>query len=240
MAVDTVSLKAMVWSRRFAIRCRNRETGDRDAAKGHSSMASKWYYKEMGEEFGPLSTGELRHLAERGVVTTETPVRQSKQSPWIPAGRIEGLLTLSHARTVQNSSAMSTPMAKQPASPQPLVEDAPASQKAKRDTRPSPPPPRTSSKQEAGAAAAPHLEQSMTKSQANIIIALLLIGLGFPLFGAIRPTQRWEYRIESPSDISFSDSMQALGDEGWELVFARRATSSFGGASYEMIFKRPK
>lgn len=51
----------------------------------------------------------------------------------------------------------------------------------------------------------------------------------------------WEYRIESPSDVIFDLEMKQLGREGWELVFARRATSrNSDNASYEIIFKRPK
>ena len=34
--------------------------------------------------------------------------------------------------------------------------------------------------------------------------------------------------------------MSKLGDEGWELVFARRASGSDEKMSYEMIFKRAK
>lgn len=50
---------------------------------------------------------------------------------------------------------------------------------------------------------------------------------------------RWEYSIESPDDLSFEETMETLGQDGWELVFARRATSrGRGSASYEMIFKR--
>lgn len=54
------------------------------------------------------------------------------------------------------------------------------------------------------------------------------------------PVVRWEYRIESPADLLFETSMAKYGSEGWELVAARRATSSYGPASYEMIFKRPR
>ena len=54
--------------------------------------------------------------------------------------------------------------------------------------------------------------------------------------------QKWEYIIESPRDEDFSRTINALGRDGWEVVFARRATSELGGkstASYEMILKRP-
>lgn len=52
---------------------------------------------------------------------------------------------------------------------------------------------------------------------------------------------KWEYMIESPSDIALDFALRRLGDDGWEIVSARRAVvEGGGGASYEMILKRPK
>jgi hypothetical protein len=53
---------------------------------------------------------------------------------------------------------------------------------------------------------------------------------------------QWEYTIQSISDLSFSSDMNNLGKQGWEMVFARRATSgpSYDTEfNYEAIFKRP-
>lgn len=84
----------------------------------------------------------------------------------------------------------------------------------------------------------------MTKTQANWVITLLslLIGLfSFSLFGPrLGAFPGWEYRLESPSDFSLDSELDELGEQGWKLVFARRATHSSGGASYEMIFQRPR
>jgi hypothetical protein len=88
--------------------------------------------------------------------------------------------------------------------------------------------------------------QSNTSSiQGNWVILLLLVVialLSFDLFGSrIGAVPKWEYRIESPSDSAFDTEMEKLGEEGWELVFARRATTSTGvTASYEMIFRRQR
>ena len=82
--------------------------------------------------------------------------------------------------------------------------------------------------------------EGITKFQGTIIIFLLLVALGWPLFGILRPVQQWEYRIESPSDTVFSTMMDQYGREGWELVAARRASDGGGTMSYECIFKRPK
>lgn len=51
-------------------------------------------------------------------------------------------------------------------------------------------------------------------------------------------TPKWEYKVSSPSDYSLGRELKELGLEGWELVFARRASSETGGAVYEMIFRR--
>lgn len=80
----------------------------------------------------------------------------------------------------------------------------------------------------------------ITRFQGGVIIFLLLVALGVPFFGLLRPVQQWEYRIESPSDTSFSTMMDQYGREGWELVSARRASDGSGTMSYECIFKRPK
>ena len=81
----------------------------------------------------------------------------------------------------------------------------------------------------------------------QIIMVLLVITAGLAVFIAARfvgvaplPSQKWEYKITSPDDLSFDTEVNKLGQEGWELVVARRATSRYGNeASYEMIFKRP-
>lgn len=79
----------------------------------------------------------------------------------------------------------------------------------------------------------------MTKTQANIIIILLMALLGFPFLGFLKPTPKWEYSIESPMDAFFTTSMNGYGEKGWEVVSARRATGPLG-PSYECILKRKK
>ena len=84
----------------------------------------------------------------------------------------------------------------------------------------------------------------MSKTQAGWVIVLLVVLIGllsFHTFGAqLGAAPSWEYRLESPSDLSFESELDKLGRAGWELVFARRATSSYDGAIYEMIFRRPR
>lgn len=51
-------------------------------------------------------------------------------------------------------------------------------------------------------------------------------------------TVRWEYGITSPPDDILDIKMDQFGNQGWELVTARRAADSSNKMSYEMIFKR--
>ncbi|MGD0650264.1 MAG: DUF4177 domain-containing protein [Verrucomicrobiia bacterium] len=95
----------------------------------------------------------------------------------------------------------------------------------------------------ASIASAPPLKRGISYGQGWILIILLLVALGFPLLSMFKPVERWEYRIEAPSDMELASTINTLGEEGWELVFARRATSGSEYATtakYEMIFKRPK
>jgi hypothetical protein len=111
------------------------------------------------------------------------------------------------------------------------------------------------------------LSNSMSKFQGTVLILLLCIGLAllgwyvFEVSGRfddrlqagiaridavnekINASIQWEYRIESFPDRSFDQRISAMGKDGWELVFARRASDGADYSptfSYEMIFKRPK
>jgi hypothetical protein len=89
---------------------------------------------------------------------------------------------------------------------------------------------------------------------ANVLLIALLVML-FRLGGTLEtefaramltlmpdppaPPLRWEYTVESPRDSHLVQSIDLLGEQGWELVTARRATSEDGDKPrYEMIFKR--
>jgi len=78
-----------------------------------------------------------------------------------------------------------------------------------------------------------------------MLLAAILVAQLFGLMGTMESTLaskiRWEYTVVSPSDDALNKEFERLGDAGWELVFARRANSTYGSStSYEMIFKRLK
>ena len=77
-----------------------------------------------------------------------------------------------------------------------------------------------------------------------LFLLLLLVGAqGWQIVkGLSVKSQTWEYVIEGPPDEQLQSRLQTLGSAGWELVFARRATSDRDGKTagiYEMILRRP-
>ena len=65
------------------------------------------------------------------------------------------------------------------------------------------------------------------------IIALTL------LFGFRASQPSYEYKITTIDDIGFDSEINKFGNDGWEVVFARRALiSESDDYAYELIFKR--
>jgi hypothetical protein len=77
-------------------------------------------------------------------------------------------------------------------------------------------------------------------SAASLLGLLLLLGFN-TLAGQKTQAVVWEYKIESVPDLAFTETMDQLGTNGWELTAARRAKdSTTDDFSYECIFKRIK
>lgn len=82
----------------------------------------------------------------------------------------------------------------------------------------------------------------------GVLLALLVSGNAYAVLKPSNTTMlgppKWDYKIGSVPDLEFGTQMTTLGEEGWELVFARRASNGESGErmsmSYECIFKRPK
>jgi len=61
-------------------------------------MASQWFYQVMGEQVGPVSSEELRNLAQRSTISVNTLVRKAPDGDWVLADRVQGLFPVSDIR----------------------------------------------------------------------------------------------------------------------------------------------
>jgi hypothetical protein len=57
-------------------------------------MASEWYCRIMGEEWGPMSTMELVAVARRGRLSRDDQVRRADHDTWVRAELVRGLLNV--------------------------------------------------------------------------------------------------------------------------------------------------
>jgi len=103
-------------------------------------MASEWFCEISGRQLGPLSSQQLRAMAEQGRLMPEHRVRQGAEGPWVPAARVKGLF--------QGDATPAPPRPVKPvdpsaASPSETPKARPTTSKAVRvaKTPPSPPPP---------------------------------------------------------------------------------------------------
>jgi len=84
----------------------------------------------------------------------------------------------------------------------------------------------------------------------NLVVMLALTGLvgkmamnedptpvADPVKVNVQPA-KYDYMVDSIPDLEWASKGQALGQEGWEMVFARRASDSNGDMLYECIFQR--
>ena len=77
-------------------------------------------------------------------------------------------------------------------------------------------------------------------SAASLLGLLLLLGFN-TLAGQKTQATLWEYKIVSVPDLTFTETMDQIGGDRWELVSARRAKdSTTDDFSYECIFRRTK
>jgi hypothetical protein len=73
----------------------------------------------------------------------------------------------------------------------------------------------------------------------TVLGALALLGAMAVFASQLVRGPQWEYKIVSPEDYAFVIEMNDLGQEGWEVVSARRATNGeYSSPSYECILKR--
>ena len=65
----------------------------------------------------------------------------------------------------------------------------------------------------------------------HLVLGLTLLVLMLSQFGCTQrasshAVEKWEYRISSFKDEDFTAEMNKAGEEGWELIFARRSVQT--------------
>ena len=63
-----------------------------EIVKWRPEMSNNWYYVKSGQRFGPISSRQLRELAERHAIAGGDLVWKEGLKDWIPASKVEGLL----------------------------------------------------------------------------------------------------------------------------------------------------
>ena len=56
-----------------------------------STVATEWFCKISNEQIGPLSSRQLKAMADAGRLTAKDRVRQGAEGSWVPAGQVKGL-----------------------------------------------------------------------------------------------------------------------------------------------------
>jgi hypothetical protein len=56
-------------------------------------MSGIWFYRSMGQQYGPLNAEELRTLARSGLLRPDTPVKPGRDAPWTVARNVKGLFS---------------------------------------------------------------------------------------------------------------------------------------------------
>lgn len=54
-------------------------------------MADRWYYRLMGEEFGPVDADQIRDLLQSGILSSEDTVRADTSDQWLPVASVSQL-----------------------------------------------------------------------------------------------------------------------------------------------------
>ncbi|MEN6496244.1 MAG: GYF domain-containing protein [Thermoguttaceae bacterium] len=65
-----------------------------------------WYLKIADKEVGPLSSQQLKTMAKKGQFGPEDLIRQGSSGPWVAAGRVKGLLSLTGSEASDSAIVM--------------------------------------------------------------------------------------------------------------------------------------
>ena len=69
-------------------------------------MATQWKYRKDGQDFGPVTSGQLKQMAASGQLAPDDLIWKEGLTDWLPAERLQGLSfdTASHILPVAGSS----------------------------------------------------------------------------------------------------------------------------------------
>jgi hypothetical protein len=144
-------------------------------------VAQQWFYKLAdGQSVGPLSSVELKRLADSGQISTNTPVKQAAGERWVPASRVTGLF-----QTARSVSARGVPPPLPPVEPV-VVPPAPVI-----------PPPGGDIRRQAGISVNRWLAISTVGVAAIVSIVLIIVFLNR---GDKTPPTEKDIVVEKPAD----------------------------------------
>ena len=82
-------------------------------------MASQWHYRKGNQKYGPVSSGELKRLAETGAIEPDDLIMKQGMNGWVEAGTVNGLF---ESRPVNApETQLPSPMGEAPAPVAPQV-----------------------------------------------------------------------------------------------------------------------
>jgi len=87
-------------------------------------MAESWYFQVNGRVNGPVTSGQIKSLADTGIVKHETLVRKGESGNWVEAWHVKGLLQPEKSKVDSDEEKALAFLG--PASPSPIADYAPA------------------------------------------------------------------------------------------------------------------
>jgi hypothetical protein len=175
-----------------------------------------YYTDKAGAVAGPVAREQLQKLVDSGLIAADSQACFEGSEDWKPL----------------STFVRPTP---KPAAAAPAVKPA---QSAAATTTPKP-----AATPSTSASTGSSLSGALTSGVVGVAIlsflAWKLTAIERLLDKKVTPPE-FEYMIAAPKDYAFNREMTELGKQGWEVVSARRATSSneYEKASYEVILKR--
>lgn len=88
-------------------------------------MATQWFYRVMGHEFGPCSAADIRSYASLGRIGDDAEIRKGSDGEWISARRVKGLFNEAPKLLAVDGVTAKQPMAQAVLVPRPTSSPPP-------------------------------------------------------------------------------------------------------------------